>query len=89
MMFLLRIAAFLFLVWVLYQLVKSVLLTSRSKSGSVPGGDAPRIAEMFRDPVCGSYVSADHAVTADFAGERKYFCSEKCRDEYDEAQQGG
>jgi YHS domain-containing protein len=38
----------------------------------------PRPVKLVRDPVCGTYVSPDSAVSD--GGE--YFCSEKCRSEY-------
>ena len=38
----------------------------------------PRAVQLVRDPVCGTYVSPDSAIS----DGRHYFCSEKCRDEY-------
>ena len=38
----------------------------------------PRAVKLVRDPVCGTYVSPMSALSD---GSR-YFCSEKCRDEY-------
>jgi YHS domain-containing protein len=38
----------------------------------------PRALKLVRDPVCGTYVSPDSAVS----DGRHYFCSEKCRDDY-------
>jgi hypothetical protein len=39
---------------------------------------APRSVKLVRDPVCGTYVSPDSAIS----DGRNSFCSEKCRDEY-------
>jgi hypothetical protein len=39
---------------------------------------APR--ELVRDPVCGTFVARDRAVSARVDGETRYFCSAACRD---------
>ncbi len=38
----------------------------------------PSPVKLVRDPVCGTYVSRDSAVS----DGTNYFCSVKCRDEY-------
>jgi YHS domain-containing protein len=38
----------------------------------------PPARQLVRDPVCGTYVSPDSAIS----DGKNYFCSEKCRDEY-------
>jgi YHS domain-containing protein len=38
----------------------------------------PRAVKLVRDPVCGTYVSPDSAIS----DGGNYFCSEKCRAEY-------
>jgi hypothetical protein len=38
----------------------------------------PRPVKLVRDPVCGTYVSPDSAIS----DRGEYFCSEKCRNEY-------
>ncbi len=37
---------------------------------------------MMRDPVCGTFVVPQRAITASDGGQVQYFCSEKCRDAY-------
>jgi hypothetical protein len=37
---------------------------------------------MVRDPVCGTFVLPDHAVTASDGTRRIHFCSAACRDKY-------
>jgi YHS domain-containing protein len=37
---------------------------------------------MARDPVCGTFVVADRAVTLVDGRSRVYFCSNACRDKY-------
>jgi YHS domain-containing protein len=41
-----------------------------------PGG------ELKKDPVCGTYVSADTSVTKRINGQMVHFCSAGCRDKY-------
>ena len=49
-------------------------------------GDAARTplqgVHMERDPVCGTFVLPDHAVTLSVGRDRVYFCSSRCRDAY-------
>ena len=37
---------------------------------------------MERDPVCGTYVIPDRAITLADGSRRVYFCSTNCRDRY-------
>lgn len=37
---------------------------------------------MARDPVCGTFVVRDHAITIGAGDRRLYFCSVACRDKY-------
>ncbi len=39
-------------------------------------------ADMVQDPSCGIYVPRDTAVSTQVRGETRYFCSEKCRNEF-------
>jgi YHS domain-containing protein len=43
---------------------------------AVPGGT------LHKDPVCGTYVSGDSALTLKINGEMLYFCSRECLDKY-------
>ena len=48
-----------------------------------PRSAAPRrTAQMERDPVCGTFVLPDRAVTLDDGSRRVFFCSAVCRDKY-------
>jgi YHS domain-containing protein len=46
----------------------------------------PRVSDrgvpMARDPVCGTFVLPDRAVTLVDGRARLFFCSEACRDKY-------
>jgi YHS domain-containing protein len=37
---------------------------------------------LYKDPVCGTYVSSDSAIAENVGGETVYFCSTECRDKY-------
>ena len=52
--------------------------TGRSKSTRAP----QRGVAMVRDPVCGTFVLPDRAVTLLDGRSRLFFCSEACRDKY-------
>jgi YHS domain-containing protein len=50
---------------------------------SQPEGDVPRRGvQMVRDPVCGTFVLPDTAVTLVDGRSRVYFCSDACRDAF-------
>jgi len=51
---------------------------SRGSGRQVP----QRGVQMVRDPVCGTFVVADRAVTISDGRTRVYFCSDACRDKY-------
>jgi YHS domain-containing protein len=52
--------------------------TGPSGSTGVPG----RGVQMVRDPVCGTFVVPDRAVTLTVGRQRLYFCSDSCCDKY-------
>jgi YHS domain-containing protein len=41
-----------------------------------------RGVSMARDPVCGTFVLPDRALSLVEGGSRVFFCSEACRDKY-------
>jgi YHS domain-containing protein len=45
-------------------------------------GVPSRGAQMVRDPVCGTFVLPERAVAVDVRGQRRYFCSTRCRDAF-------
>ena len=50
----------------------------RRDSGGVPAQGV----QMARDPVCGTYVVPDRAVSISVGRQTMYFCSDACRDKY-------
>jgi len=52
-------------------------------TGPRPRGQAPqRGVSMARDPVCGTFLLPEHAVTLVDGRSRLFFCSAECRDKY-------
>jgi YHS domain-containing protein len=52
------------------------------QGGPPPGYQAPRTAELKKDPVCGTYVAADTSIREKVGGQTLHFCSQQCRDKY-------
>jgi len=46
------------------------------------GGVPAHGVQMARDPVCGTYVVPDRAVSISVGRQALYFCSTACRDKY-------
>jgi YHS domain-containing protein len=51
---------------------------SRRESGGVPAQGV----QMAKDPVCGTYVVPDRAVSTTVGRQTIYFCSTACRDKF-------
>ena len=59
------------------------LFTGLRRSSPPPARTAPQNVEVLKkDPVCGTYVSANASVTRVVRGEVVHFCSPECRDKY-------
>ena len=79
---LLRLLAFLAVLWLIRVLWKSLL------AGHV-GPDVPRrpgfrvtASELVKDPQCGVYVSPQASIKATSDNEAFYFCSAECREAF-------
>jgi YHS domain-containing protein len=75
--------------FLLFLLLRSLLsgLFSRRRPASrteqpTPSPPAPSGGTLHKDPICGTYVSADSAITLTIKGEQVYFCSRECWDKY-------
>ena len=53
-----------------------------NRPASSRGGVPARGVQMMRDPVCGTYVIPERALSLSIGREVLYFCSPGCRDEY-------
>jgi YHS domain-containing protein len=49
----------------------------------VEGPRQPAGVKLVRDPNCGTFVAPPRAVATRLGGETLYFCSEKCRREWE------
>jgi YHS domain-containing protein len=74
---LLEIIVLLLVIRAAWRMVGSMIKVSAGTRRTDASGE-PRAVKLVRDPVCGTYVSPDSAIS----DGKNYFCSEKCRDEY-------
>ena len=74
---LLEIIVLLLVIRAAWRMVGSMITVSAGARRTTATGE-PRAVKLVRDPVCGTYVSPDSAIT----DGTNYFCSEKCRNEY-------
>jgi YHS domain-containing protein len=51
-------------------------------SGRRAGTTPIRSVQMARDPICGTFVVPENAVTVVSGASRLHFCSTACRDQY-------
>ena len=80
MSWVLRVLVLLVVVWAVWRLLRGVLEGAgllSSGSRQTPG------VKLVRDPVCGVFVAPSTALVARAHGETAYFCSEKCRREWE------
>ena len=76
-----RFAAFVFLVIVVYKLLRVLLKRFGGSDKHEVSGD--RItADLIQDPQCGAYILPAQGVTAKVDGKTFHFCSESCRDKF-------
>ena len=65
-------------VWALWRLLKGAI------EGFIGVRELPRSnVRLVRDPVCGVFVSPTSAIPARGRGETVYFCSDKCRSQWE------
>jgi YHS domain-containing protein len=74
---LLELIVFVLIIRAVWRMVGSMVAISARAPRSPKAGE-PRPVTLVRDPVCGTYVSRDSALS----DGTYYFCSDKCRDEY-------
>ena len=54
----------------------------RQMKNDAPPRKSPAAIRLHRDPVCGTYVSAEISVKLEKSGHITYFCSAECRERY-------
>lgn len=80
MSWLLRVILIIVIVRALWRLLRGVF--EGAGYGQVGSGQTPGV-KLVRDPVCGVFVAPRQALAARAAGETAYFCSERCRDQWE------
>ena len=74
---LLEIIVILLVIRAVWRVVGGTIAISGGARRTTASGE-PKSVKLVRDPVCGTYVSPETAIS----DGRNYFCSEKCRNEY-------
>jgi len=75
----LRLLFVLAVVWALWRLLRGLI-------EGFTGGGARHLkanVKLVRDPVCGVFVSPASAIPTRARGETVYFCSDKCRSQWE------
>ena len=80
MRFLLRIIPLFIIIMLGISLLRKFMIPQSPRRQDTAGGapGASRGAKLFKDPVCGTYVTTDGSPTTSIQGEVYYFCSEDC-----------
>ncbi len=78
----LRLLLFLIVVRLVWRFIAGVMDGMAPPQNTGRGGSKKKSVPLVRDPVCGTYVVRDRALTLDAGKQTQYFCSERCRDEY-------
>jgi YHS domain-containing protein len=83
-------------VYVLFRWIWSIISSKNKKKGgdntpprdsntASPSNTVPKIiAEMKKDPICGTYIPENQAVISEINGTIHYFCSEECKLKFQE-----
>ena len=74
---LLEVIVLLLVIRAAWRVVGSMISVSAGTRRTNASGEPPAV-KLVRDPVCGTYVSPDSAIS----DGTHYFCSEKCRNDY-------
>lgn len=77
---LLRVLAFLWILWILRKIFGSHLGRQAKRSSSNLKDGGPK--NMVKDPVCGMYMDPGLAIRVQRKGGDLFFCSEECRQRY-------
>ncbi len=85
---LLRILFLVFIVMAVLSFVRGIVASPKSGGERGPEPNEPgaaratRTGKLFKDPVCGTYVTSEGSPTAVHDGESVYFCSDDCRTKF-------
>ena len=68
--------------WLVQRLVNAGVRGAR-RASQVPGRDRlGRSVSMVRDRVCNTFLPESSALVSTIAGEKHYFCSDRCRSKF-------
>lgn len=76
----LRVILIILIVRALWRLAKGVMAGVQAAPDGSRGRRAP--VALSRDPICGTYVVPDRALALRDGALVRYFCSERCRQEF-------
>ena len=65
-----------------WRVVDNIVEAAGGRSPRGGAGVSQPGVQMVRDPVCGTFVVRDRAVTLDHGKRRFFFCSDACREKY-------
>jgi len=82
MIVILRLIVILIILWLALGFLKNMAVKLRAVLRKRSYGRGGQIADMVKDPVCGSYVAVEHAVKVTKDGVEYYFCSKECSEKY-------
>ena len=77
----LRLLVFVFLVIVVYKLLRGLLKGFGTLDKQEVAGEQID-ADLVQDPQCGAYILPAQGVTARVDGKTLHFCSESCKDKF-------
>lgn len=77
-----RLLLFAILAFILWRLLWRGVTSMFEGMGYQPPGSKGQSVGLVRDPVCGTFVLPSKALTSGSGSETRYFCSEKCRQDY-------
>ena len=80
-----RILFYIVLLLIVFRALRSLwggILEGLNQPARSGGGVPSRGVAMVRDPVCGTFVVPERALSLSVGREVLYFCSARCRDEY-------
>jgi YHS domain-containing protein len=80
---LLLLVLVIFLARAFWRVVDGIVEGARGTGPASPGSRAPQPSvHMVRDPVCGTFLVPERAISIASGGDPVYFCSARCRDQY-------
>ena len=80
-----RFLLLLFLFFLVYRLVKGLLINREDSKSSLPESSSQiGSKEMVKDPQCNTYIPKDEAISYRIRGQSYYFCSKECAQRFKE-----